>query len=67
MLALIITILLFALLFAWKAFQSNVRYQQYKEEHERYKECYSAYVELKEKLDRITTRPRSSNGKFVRK
>lgn len=67
MLALVITALLFALLFAWKAFQSNLRYQRYKEEHEKYKEVYTAYEELKSKLDRITRRPRSSNGKFSKK
>lgn len=63
----IITIIVLAMAFLWKCYQSRVRLRMYREEHERRKADYSAYVEAKEKLTRATSRPRLSNGKFTKK
>lgn len=70
----IITIIVLAMAFLWKCHQSRIRLRMYREEHERRKADYAAYmeaknsyVEVKEKLTRATSRPRLSNGKFTKK
>ena len=74
MLILIIIIIALVLLLTWKSHQYSVLSQQFEEEKSRRQEACKAVdamraqnAEIQEKLNRMTQRTRSSDGKFVKK
>lgn len=74
MLFLITIIIALALLLLWKSRQYSILSQELEEEKSRRQEACKAVdamraqnTEIQEKLNRMTQRTRSSNGKFVKK